>query len=57
MELVGFRGVIIRQGGISGALHTSPSRLKNRPFLERHSQQMSVTTYSVGLETAAGPED
>ncbi len=54
MELVGFRGVSMRQGGISDALHTSPSR----PSLEHtNSDCLSQHTALSWMETAAGPED
>lgn len=58
MELVGFRGVSMRQGGISDALHTSPSRLDHRPSLEHTSSEcLSQHTALRWMETAAGPED
>lgn len=58
MELGGFRGVSMRQGGVSDALHTSPSRTGKQAFFRKHSQRLSVTTFTVlrQLETAAGPE-
>lgn len=51
-ELVGFRGVIIRQGGISGALHTSPSRLKSQALFR---ETLANVCHNIQhwLETAA----
>lgn len=59
MELVGFKGVSVRQGGISDALHTSPSGAELQAFFRTRLERMSVTTYTTlrWMETAAGPED
>lgn len=57
MELVGFRGVSMRQGGISDALYTSPSRLDHSPSLEHTSSEcLSQHTALRWMETAAGSE-
>lgn len=53
-ELVGFRGVIIRQGGISGALHTSPSRLKSQALFRETLAANVCHNIQRWLETAAG---
>lgn len=52
---MGFRGVGMRQGGISDALYTSPSRLDHSPSLEQASSEcLSQHTALLWMETAAG---
>lgn len=45
MELARVKGISMRQGGISGALHTSPSRLDHRPPLE-HTRRDCVSQHT-----------
>lgn len=47
----------MRQGGISGALHTSTSRLDHKPSLEHTSTKCLSQQALHGMETAAGLED